>query len=751
MRSRKFIILFFFLCVHGLLHAQEEWRKEFRAVKGSLEQINWIIKTVSEGKVYKESAGEMIEQGMVMANKSGIDSLIGKMHLLRGNLLQQSSLMQEAWDEYQKARFCFLKSKSYNPLLRTVVNQGWTLVFQEENDSAIRFLNKNRVFRNASTDPKVKLLFDVVYPIAYSKLGQRELAKEKYIEIILLAEQYGDTSVLVSSCINLSMVQDTPDSTLLWLRKAMSIVEGTSSSYYPEILSHIGYVYADHDGSIRDSALYYFNEAEKYEQNYSLDIYRQDLHNVKGSFLFSKTEYAMALASFQKAMSYYKEDSRRSNIVVNNIALCYIRLNKPDSAAVYIARLEKNMKADGGSDYEKLLYHQTKSLYFGVVRKDSCNIDAMKETLQSLLYAERIGDTRIGVEQLFQLLTCVTQTDWKDAGQKQIAIATLDYCKRFHPLLKKEEKLFNYSRFLGQYALLESRYGSKEAAITLFTEYETTVNKVWEEDYLKGMNDAVVKYKADLKDSEISLLSEKQEAASTRTLFITLALILVTLVMILLYVLYRRKEKSKKQLDDRNHKVEQLLREVHHRVKNNLQIVSSFINIQLDKVQDDDAAEALKDTSTRIMALAGLHQSLYRQEDLSRIQLKEYIEDLCNSIGATMGGNVNISHDVENLNLDIDQAIPVGLAVNELITNALKHAFTGRQEGHIHVSLHHGKQWELVVQDNGKGLPHDLDPNRLQSIGIRLVQDLAERQLRGVFSFYNDHGAVFKIAFTPQG
>jgi two-component sensor histidine kinase len=147
--------------------------------------------------------------------------------------------------------------------------------------------------------------------------------------------------------------------------------------------------------------------------------------------------------------------------------------------------------------------------------------------------------------------------------------------------------------------------------------------------------------------------------------------------------------------------------------------------------------------------LAGLHQSLYRQGDLAKIHISEYIEELCRTLGSGINKDVRINCDLDELQLDIDQAIPIGLAVNELITNALKHAFSHKEHGQIDVTLKHKDKWQLLVKDNGNGLPQNMNPDELQSIGIRLVQDIAERQLNGTFSYYNESGAVFKIEFVP--
>jgi two-component sensor histidine kinase len=333
---------------------------------------------------------------------------------------------------------------------------------------------------------------------------------------------------------------------------------------------------------------------------------------------------------------------------------------------------------------------------------------------------------------------------------RPIAQSLLSYCNTYYEMNKaQDDAKYHSADFLNSYAKLESIFGDKAKANEIYEKLVTHLAQIAQEDYVKGLGDAVVKYKADLKDAEITLLSEREQANTVRIILIVIGLFLVLCVAVVIYVLYRREHNTRQMLDERNHKVEQLLREVHHRVKNNLQIVSSFINIQLDKVYDPEARSALEDTSTRIMALAGLHQSLYRQNDLSRIQLNQYIEELCKVLGSGINQDIEISCDLEDLQLNIDQAIPIGLAVNELITNALKHAFAQKQHGRIDVELKHKEKWQLVVKDNGNGLPENMDPGNLQSIGIRLVQDIAERQLNGKFSFYNESGAVFKIEFVP--
>jgi|GEM_PF-3419820 len=178
---------------------------------------------------------------------------------------------------------------------------------------------------------------------------------------------------------------------------------------------------------------------------------------------------------------------------------------------------------------------------------------------------------------------------------------------------------------------------------------------------------------------------------------------------------------------------EVLLKEIHHRVKNNLQIVSSLLRLQSRKIQDKETADAFRDSQNRIKSMALVHETLYRSEDLSKVYLNEYINkltiDLIRSFES--GKKVKFYPELEEVFLSIDKAIPFGLILNELITNCLKHAFPAERQGEIYVGLNSdGHSLTLTVRDNGIGMPEDIDLNNLSSLGLILVQSLV-KQLKG--------------------
>jgi PAS domain S-box-containing protein len=201
---------------------------------------------------------------------------------------------------------------------------------------------------------------------------------------------------------------------------------------------------------------------------------------------------------------------------------------------------------------------------------------------------------------------------------------------------------------------------------------------------------------------------------------------------------------------------EVLLQEVHHRVKNNLQVISSLINMQGRKLTGEADRAALEECQTRVQAIALIHEQLYQSRDYANVPFSEYARVLVNNVFHTMGvsrGSVKLQLAIAHVVVPVDKAIPCGLLLNELITNALKHAFKNRRDGELRVELaRNDRMIRLVVEDNGIGLPPDLDVRGTTSLGLRLVNTLV-RQLRGTLDVVSARGgARFELRFAvPTG
>ena len=219
---------------------------------------------------------------------------------------------------------------------------------------------------------------------------------------------------------------------------------------------------------------------------------------------------------------------------------------------------------------------------------------------------------------------------------------------------------------------------------------------------------------------------------------------------VILVIRDRSKEKEIEELKRRNtEQKEVLLREIHHRVKNNLAIVISLLNFQLRNTSNEEITRMIIDIQTRIRSMALIHEHLYRSENLDRITLASYIESLSFMILTTFSGHrAKLEMHLDPIDVSIQAALPIGLIVNELLTNAFKYAFPDSNEGTIHVQLTGDEQCmcQLVVEDNGIGLPASSTLNSEKSLGLYIVGLLVE-QLEGTVEIAREHGTSFRIRF----
>lgn len=196
-----------------------------------------------------------------------------------------------------------------------------------------------------------------------------------------------------------------------------------------------------------------------------------------------------------------------------------------------------------------------------------------------------------------------------------------------------------------------------------------------------------------------------------------------------------------------------LMKEIHHRVKNNLQVISGLLELQSKTVNDDAAKDALMEGRNRVRSIALIHQNLYQFENLSSIELKRFVNDLCRQIESVYKkqNKITMNINVPVLYLDIDSAVPLGLIMNELLSNSFKYAFNARAAGKINLEIHvveEGK-YELHYSDNGPGLPHDFDLSSATTLGMQLIHDLS-RQIGGKVKYEHKNGATFIINFTNR-
>ncbi len=282
----------------------------------------------------------------------------------------------------------------------------------------------------------------------------------------------------------------------------------------------------------------------------------------------------------------------------------------------------------------------------------------------------------------------------------------------------------------------------------------------------KNVDELLVKYEAEKKDKDIQLLKQKgelQQAAieqsqfSQRVTFVGAGLML--LIAALLYYLYRTKQKSNTQLKyllvEKEHLLiekEWLLKEVHHRVKSNLQIVLSLLESQSRRQLSSEAFNAIQESQNRVYAMSLIHKKLYHSTDVASIDMDDYLRDLIQHLRESFGqaDSIRFTLSLESHHLDVSQAVPVGLIVNEAITNSIKYAFPDKSPGN-EISISYkitDDKVDLTISDNGVGMTL-AQKEKAESLGLKLIRGLAE-DINGFFTMNTENGVSILISFVPN-
>jgi len=247
-----------------------------------------------------------------------------------------------------------------------------------------------------------------------------------------------------------------------------------------------------------------------------------------------------------------------------------------------------------------------------------------------------------------------------------------------------------------------------------------------------------------------------------KVVYITGVLLVVVLLIIMIILLWNRSlqreiikrsiieeklENPLLALEKKNEEKRAMLKEIHHRVKNNLQVVNSLLKFQSRKLESDEAINMFKETRNRVVSMALLHEKMYRSDDIHQIDVQDYItllvEDLVKSYAVDK--NIKLNINIEPVNLMMRTLVPLGLIINEMITNSLKHGFKNSSEGEISVKIGHidGVRYEMIIGDDGSGMEKG---KKSKGIGVKLVE-IFTKQLNGTLEQLDMPGAVFKLTF----
>jgi two-component sensor histidine kinase len=252
------------------------------------------------------------------------------------------------------------------------------------------------------------------------------------------------------------------------------------------------------------------------------------------------------------------------------------------------------------------------------------------------------------------------------------------------------------------------------------------------------------------------LIRQEKDARNKRVLMVLLILLLISLfVGYLIYQNYQIKKKSELELSLKNEVIskalqekELLLREIHHRVKNNLQVISSLLRLQSRYVEDNAALNAISAGRSRVQSMALLHENLYQDDNFTGVNMQKYFDRLIGGLFSTLNvspDKISLVKHIQSIDLDVDYVVPIGLITNELITNALKHAFVNQEFGVLSVRLYEDDhKLTLEVSDNGKGMSTDFFESKSTSFGHKLIKAFATK-LHADLKVLNQAGTTVQL------
>lgn len=479
------------------------------------------------------------------------------------------------------------------------------------------------------------------------------------------------------------------------------------------------------------------------------------INNYIGITLERLKEPAKAIGYFHAALRIAERLNENNAVlqVMANIVDSYIELKKPNEALAFIKSIPKNLmepKTDDCYIYTPLSYlliHNALKNYSAV--QFYCN-----QVLQ-ILKRHRPSDKTLQ-KFYFSLVGFYIQS-------RQYASANL-YMGKLDSLSKKINDPHRIKEDYYLKFLLDTAQGHHKSAIENLLKYQALNDSLFTEAKDKQIKQLEIEYESEKNKNQIVELNQENQLQQSRLdraklvkNFTIGGIALLFIIMALLYRQYRHKQHSNKVILQQNEQLqhfltekEWLVKEIHHRVKNNFHIVASLLEIQSSYLKNKEALSAIKESQHRIHSMSIIHQKLYQSETMSTIHMPEYIYELVEYLRESYAirENIGFSLQIDNIELNHASATTLGLILNEAITNAIKYAFTTTEDGKISISLNYisDSQLLLSISDNGRGLPADFESKIGASMGMELLQGLTD-DLGGNFSIETNGGTHIKVIF----
>jgi two-component sensor histidine kinase len=481
------------------------------------------------------------------------------------------------------------------------------------------------------------------------------------------------------------------------------------------------------------------------EANYNISWAYLDQHKYEPAL-----QYLKIAEQFNQLLPF----SNISLNIYNHLGIIYTHSGEFKKAKHY---LEKGIQLSGQPEYQGLNINMINNLA-NVYSKEGFPEKAISLQEEALSRSRKIGNYLRELQSLLALS--------KTYGEKEPQKAIF-YLKQA-VLLAREKKVPRQEiRYLQNITDLYKSQGNYKEALLMKERQYVLADSFFYKKMSQNIEELKAEYelsKSNAKIKELNYINNKHQLElknSTLIRNVTFAGFAVLLIILgLLYNQYRIKQRNNKEISRKNfslqHLVEEkewLLKEVHHRVKNNLQMVMSLLNAHSAYLGSDEAIMAIRDSQHRMQAMALIHQKLYQSENIACINMPAYINELVNYLQDSFnaGSHIRFERHIEPLTLDVAMAVPLGLILNEAISNAIKYAFPGNRNGSIVISINRtdDTHFLLTIADDGVGLPANFDIYKSNSLGINLMQGLS-KQLGCRFKIVSDKGVTITIEFTED-
>lgn len=490
-----------------------------------------------------------------------------------------------------------------------------------------------------------------------------------------------------------------------------------------------------------DSAFFWVANAAQAYEDIGEEYHIWKVHSLFAHLHKDRLEYDKAEEAFEMAWEIVEKGDNRSDqgYLLYSMGTNYFKAENFEKFAIYSQKWRDfNRKTGKGSYIATDPDHLATLLLFSP--DDPENMDRMR---RAIAHSKKNEDfLRIGINErnLGYLLS--------RQGDDEAALKLYLSSEEAHRKALARIELVTTYFWIYEIYKKQNKY---DQALAYHEKYQMLSDSIKEEELMKNLAELETKYETTKKEKEIAVLnSENQiqelqlEKAAKQNIVIITGLLAALFIAGLLFYFYRQKRKDNAIISQALKEKELLLREIHHRVKNNLQVISSLLSLQSRFIEDENALMAIKEGRDRVKSMALIHQNLYQKDNLTGIEMQSYFEKLISSLFNSYNispERIKLKTDIENINLDVDTVIPLGLIVNELVSNALKHAFPDDRLGTITVRLkEEATGLQLQVADNGIGWKKDINLEESDSFGFRMINAFKNR-LEAKLNIENKDGA----------